>query len=66
MKQDVENDPIHRDQMVNKGRILVCIVGNFLTPVLVFAYTFNKLDLDNKDESYEIDKTNRHQKILPL
>ena len=66
MKQDVENDPIHRDQMVNKGRLLVCIIGNFLTLVLVVAYTFNKLDLDNKDENYEIDKTNRHQKILLL
>ena len=54
MKQGTENDPILSNQVVNLGCLLVCIVGNFLAPVLVAAYAVNNLDLDSKAESYEI------------
>ena len=57
LQQDIENDPIIKDQMANLGCLLVCTFGNFLAPVLVAAHTVNNLDLDdkpeNKDDSYE-------------
>ena len=52
MKQGIENDSILSDQMVNLGCLLVCIVGNFLAPVLVAAYAVNNLDLGSKAETY--------------
>ena len=57
LREDIENDPVFKDQMANLGCLLVCTFGNFLAPVLVAAHTVNNLDLDdepeNKDESYE-------------
>ena len=41
LRQDIENDPIIKDQMANLGCLLVCTFGNFLTPVLVAAHTEN-------------------------
>ena len=59
-QQDIENDPIIKDQMTNLGCLLVCTFGNFLAPVLVAAHTVNNLDLDNEqgyeNEGYESDK----------
>ena len=57
LKQDIENDPIIKDQMANLVCLLVCTLGNFLAPVLVFAHTVNNLDLGNEpeDEGYESD-----------
>ena len=43
--QDIENDPIIKDQMASLGCLLVCTFGNFLAPVLVAAHTVNNLDL---------------------
>ena len=34
LQQDIENDPIIKDQMANLGCLLVCTFGNFLAPVL--------------------------------
>ena len=57
LREDIENDPVFKDQMANLGCLLVCTFGNFLAPVLVAAHTGNNLDLDdkpeNKDKSYE-------------
>ena len=48
--QDIENDPIIKDQMAGLGCLLVCTFGNFLAPVLVAAYTVNNLDLGGEPE----------------
>ena len=57
LKQDIENDPIIKDQMANLVCLLVCTLGNFLAPVLVFAHTVSNLDLGDEpeDEGYESD-----------
>ena len=59
LQQDIENDPIIRDQMANFGCLLVCNFGSFLAPVLVTAHTVNNLDLDDEqdleNEGYESD-----------
>ena len=54
-QQDIENDPIIKDQMANLGCLLVCTSGNFLAPILVAAHTVNNLDTGNEqdDEGYE-------------
>ena len=58
IEQDIENDPIIKDQMANLGCLLVCTFGNFLAPVLVPAHTVNNLDLGDEpeDKNYESDK----------
>ena len=59
LRQDIENDPIIKDQMADLGCLLVCTLGNFLVPVLVAAHTVNNLgpsdgqDLEN--EVYDSD-----------
>ena len=62
LQQDIENDPIIKDQMATLGCLLVCTFGNFLAPVLVAAHTVNNLDLGNEQghekESYESDHKN--------
>ena len=59
LQQDIENDPIIKDQMANLGCLLVCTFGNFLAPVLVAAHTVNNLGLINEqgyeNEGYESD-----------
>ena len=50
LQQDIENDPIIKDQLV----VLVCTFGNFLAPVLVAAHTVSDLDLDD-EQGYEND-----------
>ena len=45
LRQDIENDPIIKDQMVNSGSLLVYIFGDYLVPVLVVLHTVNNLDL---------------------
>ena len=51
LQQDIENDPIIKDQMANLGCLLVCTFGNFLAPVLVAVHTVNNLDLDDELEN---------------
>ena len=55
--QDIENDPIIKDQMAYLGCLLVCTFGNFLASVLVAAHTVSNLDLGNEleNEGYESD-----------
>ena len=55
LHQDIENDPILKDQTANLGCLLVCTFGNFLALALVLAHTVNNLDLGNEteDEGYE-------------
>ena len=57
IQQDIENDPIIKDQMANLGCLLVCTSGNFLAPILVAGHTVNNLDTGNEqgldDEGYE-------------
>ena len=51
LHQDIENDPIIKDQMTGLGSLLVCTFVNFLAPVLVAAHTLNNLDLGNELEN---------------
>ena len=59
LRQDVQNDPIIKDQMVALGCLLMCTFGNLLAPVLVLAHTVNSLDLSHEqgleNEGYESD-----------
>ena len=57
LQQDVENDPIIRDQMANLGCLLDCTFNNFLASVLVAAHTVNNLDLGDEleNQGYESD-----------
>ena len=59
LQQDIENDPIIKDQMTNLGCLLVRTFGNFLALVLVAAHTVNNLDLSHEqsfaNEGYESD-----------
>ena len=57
LQQDIENDPIIKDQMANLGCLLVGVLSDYLAPVLVAAHTVNNLDFGNKpeDEGYESD-----------
>ena len=55
LQQDIENDPIIKDQIANLGCLLVFTFGNFLVPVLVAVHKVNNLDLGNEfeNEDYE-------------
>ena len=55
LQQDIENDPVIRDQMANLGCLLVCTFDNFLEPVLVAAHTLNNLNLGDEGKGYESD-----------
>ena len=59
LHQDIENDPIIKDQMAGLGCLFVCTFGNYLTPILIAAHTANNVDFDDKqdhgDEGYEND-----------
>ena len=60
IQQDIENDPIIKDQMANLGYLLVCTFGNLLALVLVAAHTLNNLELGDEleDEGFESDHKN--------
>ena len=51
LQQDIENDPIIKDQMASLGCLLVCTFGNLLAPVIVAAHTVNYLNLGDKPEN---------------
>ena len=59
LQQDIENDPIIKDEMASLGCLLVCTFGNFLAPTFVAAHTANNLDLAHEqsfeNERYESD-----------
>ena len=50
--QDIENDPIIKDQMASRGCIFVYTFGNFIAPVLIAAHTANNLDFSH-EQSFE-------------
>ena len=51
LRQDIENDPIIKDQMADLGCLLVSTFGRLLAPVLVVAHTVENLDLGNEPEN---------------
>ena len=51
LQQDIENDPIIKDQMANLGCLFVCTFGDYLAPVLITADTYNNVDFCNKPEN---------------
>ena len=54
LHQDIEDNPLIKDQMVNLGCFLVYTLGDYLAPVLVFVHTLNNLDRGNyENEDYE-------------
>ena len=57
LRQDIENDPIIKDQMADLGCLLVCTFGSFLAPVSVAVHTVNNLDVghESENEGYESD-----------
>ena len=77
LQQDIETDPIIKDQMENLDCLLVCTFGNFLAPILVAAHTVNNSDLSDEQgldrltaqhEGYESDYNKKmalycHRKI---
>ena len=50
LQQDIENDPIIKDQMANL--VVFKYLRCFLAPVLVAAHTVNNLDLGD-EQGYE-------------
>ena len=57
LRQDIENDPIIKDQMADLDCLLVSTFGRHLAPNLGAAHTVNSLDLGNEleNEGYESD-----------
>ena len=58
VRQDIDNDPIIKDQMANVGCLFVCTFGNYLAPILIAAHTAKSLDLvdEPENEGYESDQ----------
>ena len=53
LRQDIESDPIIKDQMASLGYLFACTFGNYLAPVLIAAHTANNLDFgDHENEGY--------------
>ena len=48
LEQDIEDDPIIKDQMANLGCLLLCTFGRLLAPVLVLGHAINNLDPGNE------------------
>ena len=55
LRQDIENDPIIKDQMANLGCLLMCTFGDYFAPILVAVHTVKNLDRGDKleHEGYE-------------
>ena len=49
--QDIEDDPIIKDQMAGLGCRFVCTFGDYLAPVLIAAHTYNNLDSGDESEN---------------
>ena len=48
--QDIENDPIIKDQMAGLGCLFVCTFGNYLAPVLIAVHTANSVDFGDDSD----------------
>ena len=59
LRQDIEDDPIIKDQMAGLGCLLVYIFGDYFFLFLIAVHTAENLDFDNepenKNEGYESD-----------
>ena len=55
LQQDIENDPIIKDQMANLACHLIYTFGNLLVPVLGAAHAVNNLYLGHENEGYKSD-----------
>ena len=53
LQQEIENDPIIKDQMVDLVCLIVCTFGVYLAPILVAVHTVTGDELENK--GYESD-----------
>ena len=42
LRQDIENEPIIKDQMANLGRLFVCTFGNYLAPAHSNCCTYSQ------------------------
>ena len=51
LQQDIENDPVISDQMANLRYLFVCMLGNYLAPVLIAVHTANNVDFGNEPEN---------------
>ena len=62
LRQNIENDPIIKDQMANLDCLFVCTLGNYLAPVLIAAHTANNVDFGgeqgHENEGYESEVKN--------
>ena len=55
LQQDIDNDPIIKDQKASLGCLLVYTFGNFLAPVLVATHTVNNLEFGEENEDNKND-----------
>ena len=57
LREDIEDDPLIKDQITYLGCFSVYTLGDYLVPVLVAAHTLNNLDRgngqDHENEDYE-------------
>ena len=55
--QDIETDPVIKDQMAGLGCLFMCTFGNYLAPILTAAHTANNVDFGGEpgNEGYETD-----------
>ena len=51
LRQDIEDDPIIKDQMAALSCLFVCTFGDYLAPVLIAAHTWNNLDRGTEPEN---------------
>ena len=52
LQEDIRNGPITKGQMANLGCLLLCVLGDYLAPVLVAVHTANNSDLGD-EQDYE-------------
>ena len=59
LRQDIDDDPLIKDQMVNLGCLLAYTLGDYLALVLLGVHTINNLDRgdgqDDENEGYQSD-----------
>ena len=51
LRQEIEDDPVIKDQMANLGCLLVHTFRNYVAPILLAVNTMNNLDRDDKPEN---------------
>ena len=59
LRQDIENDPIVKDEIAGLGCLFMCKFADYLISILIAAHTANNRDLDSEqgheDEGYKSD-----------